>query len=240
MENTCLKIDNALEKTFRTFKQNDHILYLYGIDEYCLGIWKNSNLEQKELLKLTTILPVGIKINGCIFIYNENVYEDFDGLIEAEIEKLRELSCVNKERFYFLVLKDVLYLDDFEQISFEKQVLYSFNNKSSEENLDIQYNDFLQDLKKHYFLFNTSININFIKEDNSNHFKLNEHNKYSYFLKQSNFFIDDVAELNESKNNHLKEFLSKLNKNKDLKVNLILSIVQLFRRCDFRDSSTSV
>ena len=215
MDNSSLKIDNTLDKNFRLFKQNDQFRYLYGIDEYCLGIWKNTNLSINDIT--TSILPVGFNINGCIFIYNENVYEDFDGLIEAEIEKLREFSFINKDKFFFLVLKDVLYLDDFETMVFEKQLLYSFNSKSSEENFDIKFNDFLHELKLNYFFFNTVINVSFNKDGKSLKV-IQTDNKYSFFLNDSNFFIDDIAALDESKNQHLKHFLLKFDPKKEIKV----------------------
>ncbi len=216
MENSFLKVDSLLEKNIRLFKQNDQTLYLYGIDEYCLGMWKNNTLSENEEDLITSILPVGIKINGCIFIYNENVYEDFDSLIEAEIEKLKDLGCVNKEKFFFLVLKDVLYLDDLEKISFEKQILYSFNSKSSEENFEILFEEFLPEIKRNYFFFNSNLRVCFSNKENPATFKLSQDNKYSFFFPETKLFIDDASSLDESNSEHLNQFISKLGKNKEI------------------------
>lgn len=221
MENSFLKIDSLLEKDIRLYKQNDQTLYLYGIDEYCLGIWKNSILSEKEEDLMTSILPVGIKINGCIFIYNENVYEDFDSLIEAEIEKLKALNCVNMEKFFFLVLKDVLYLDDLEKISFEKQIIYNFSSKSSEENFEVLFEGFIPEIRRNYYFFNSNIRINFLNSDNQNSFKLCQDNKYSFYFPGSKLFIDDISSLDSSKSEHLNQFIMKLENKKEINVKSI-------------------
>jgi hypothetical protein len=218
MENSFLKVDSLLEKNMRLFKQNDQTLYLYGIDEYCLGIWKNTTLNENEEHLITSILPAGIKINGCIFIYNENVYEDFDSLIESEIEKLKDLGCVNREKFFFLVLKDVLYLDDLEKISFEKQIMYNFISKTSEENFEVLFEEFLPEIKRNYFFFYSNIRVSFSNEENSYSFKLSPDNQYSFFFTETKLFINDISTLDESKGEHLNQFISNLAKNKEINV----------------------
>ena len=96
-------IDFKLNNTLRKYKENDNILYTVGIDNYILGFIRisakseenesqNYNIEEKYLKKIKNILPIGLYINGVIAIYNENTFEDFETVLNEQLEKIKEIN----------------------------------------------------------------------------------------------------------------------------------------------------
>ena len=106
-KNHKLILDKSIEQIiFNNFKEEDHVAILLGIKNLAFTLIKlplENDLENfcKEVL---SFFPAGIEIIGTIFIYNNNVYEDFEGLND---ELLSKLSSKNKP-MYYLVTKDIL------------------------------------------------------------------------------------------------------------------------------------
>ena len=126
--NNIIIIDNKLNSVIRSYKQDDNILYSYGINNIIVGLIKISSIssenenkenEQFDYESFKNLIPIGMYINGVIAIYNENTYEDFESVLEEQIEKIQELQNNKKINYIRLALKEMLYLDDNEDLSFE-------------------------------------------------------------------------------------------------------------------------
>lgn len=223
-------IDKRVEQTFRKFKESDHIIYLYGIDNLILGTWLTDLECNYSLENFMLSLPSGLKINGIIMIYNENVYEDFDQLTQTKIEGLKNVDENFKHlisgKIYAFVMKDVLYLDDFDTISFEKSVhVNSLDYTEQEveveiENLYTKMND-----RKNYLFLNASLEF-FFNSGEEDHktlvlnapFKFDEQldkiiNYQNFFIALNNgkFFVDNFEKLESNSIDHITELLSKIN-----------------------------
>jgi hypothetical protein len=213
-------IDKRVEQTFRKFKESDHIIYLYGIDNNILGTWITDKEDNYSLENFVLSLPSGFKINGVIMIYNENVYEDFDSLALTEIEALKNVDEMYKhlisENIYAFVMKDVLYLDDFDSISFEKNVLII---DGTENEVEVEFRDLYNKMndKKNYFFLHGSLKL-FVnpEKEEGNSLVLNlpeDLSSQNYFISLSNgkLFIDSVEKLQSTSVDHITELMGKIN-----------------------------
>ena len=219
-------IDQKAELNFRKFKEGDHIIFLYGINENIVGLWDSHpiNLEKFELT-----LPSNFQINGMILIYNDNVYEDFDSVIQTELEDLKAIrknSNLISDRLFTFVMKDVLYLDDFDSIQYEKNVVFDLREDDlSEEEVVTVTTDISQKLKFEYFYLKSEIELCLIstQENSKNNFTLNlednlekkfssEFKNFFVFLKHPlDMLIDNIDLLNENNISHVTNLLTKLN-----------------------------
>ena len=91
--NNIIIIDNKLNSVIRSYKQDDNILYSYGINNIIVGLIKISSIssenenkenEQFDYESFKNLIPIGMYINGVIAIYNENTYEDFESVLEEQ------------------------------------------------------------------------------------------------------------------------------------------------------------
>ena len=135
-EENKIIIDSKLNNSIRTYKEFDNILYTIGIDNLILGLIKirsvssekeegNQSIDESYLKNVKDIIPLGSYINGCIAIYNENTFEDFESVLNEEIEKIKEVNknlllnkSENEINYIQLALKELLYLDDEDDFNF--------------------------------------------------------------------------------------------------------------------------
>jgi hypothetical protein len=220
MESTNnLFIDKRVERIFRNYKEGNHILYLYGLGNIILGIWKNTDFAD-----FNNILPSGLKINGIIIIA-ETSYEDFDSMLTEELPKLAECPYA-QPYMYILNLSEVMYLDDFDTMTFQKCVRLENLDSSSEMEMNavISQSHCLSKISELYSFLYTDIKVTLNSKDvssdtiNISHFQdlkelLNDIKSYNILIEDKNFFVDDILNLPSEKLSHLKQFLEKIEAN---------------------------
>ena len=100
-EENKIYIDSKIGNSIRGYKEFDNILYTIGIDNLVLGLIKissvstekeeaNQTTDDSYIKKLKDIIPIGVYINGAIAIYNENTFEDFESILNEQIEKSKK------------------------------------------------------------------------------------------------------------------------------------------------------
>lgn len=203
--------DNRINSIIRSYKTDDHILYLYGIDNIICGI-VNSKSFSYPLFK--NIVPIGITIIGVIAIYNENTTEDFEEILNGEIDKIQFDILKNSDdgSLLALAIKDVLYLDDNDPLTFDIQ-----NINGNEIELEF-VDDLLSHIKDTHYLFKTDIKLSF--GDNSDKgYELRSSDIDS--LKEmpliitikddkQQLMIDNVGHLTNENCKHLSQFIEKI------------------------------
>ena len=221
-EENKIFIDTKLNGLIRRYKEFDNIIYTIGIDNFILGLIKisskssekeeeNKMIEENYMNKISDIIPIGSYINGCLAIYNENTFEDFESVLNEEIEKIKEINknlIINKSEeeieYIQLALKELLYLDDEEDFNFEFK---KFGEKTDDD-FKIVFED---NLIKKYFYGNDA-KYKFLIHNSQilfNNQKIEGNNNIIEFEKEQ--LIDDkfLNNIFEDKNN--KEIIVKLN-----------------------------
>ena len=230
-ENNKIYIDSQINNTLRSYKEFDNILYTIGIDNLILGLIKISSISSEKeesnftiddsyLKKIKDIIPIGTYLNGAIAIYNENTFEDFETVLNEQIEKVKninkELLIAKSEdeiNYIQLALKELLYLDDEDDFNFE----FKKYGEQADDDVEIIFCDniikkyFSGDESKYKFivhnvqiLFNNQKDINEyeniielkkeqIKEDNylNNIFDISKNKGVILKLKQQDLIIDE-------------------------------------------------
>jgi len=230
-ENNKIYIDSQINNTLRSYKEFDNILYTIGIDNLILGLIKISSISSEKeesnftiddsyLKKIKDIIPIGTYLNGAIAIYNENTFEDFETVLNEQIEKVKninkELLIAKSEdeiNYIQLALKELLYLDDEDDFNFE----FKIYGEQAEDDVEIIFCDniikkyFSGDESKYKFivhnvqiLFNNQKDINEyeniielkkeqIKENNylNNIFDISKNKGIILKLKQQDLIIDE-------------------------------------------------
>ena len=230
-ENNKIYIDSQINNTLRSYKEFDNILYTIGIDNLILGLIKISSISSEKeesnftiddsyLKKIKDIIPIGTYLNGAIAIYNENTFEDFETVLNEQIEKVKninkELLIAKSEdeiNYIQLALKELLYLDDEDDFNFE----FKIYGEQAEDDVEIIFCDniikkyFSGDESKYKFivhnvqiLFNNQKDINEyeniielkkeqIKENNylNNIFDISKNKGVILKLKQQDLIIDE-------------------------------------------------
>ena len=227
--NNIIIIDNKLNSVIRSYKQDDNIIYSYGINNIIVGLIKississeNENKENEEFdyESFKNLIPIGMYINGVIAIYNENTYEDFESVLEEQIEKIQELQNNKKINYIRLALKEMLYLDDNEDLSFEFK---KFNEII--DDLEIIFIENPIEISSNYFYFINRINIYFnddkkedrldieINEDISKKIETNKDLICNISDKENNqeFMIDNINSLTKENSEHITKLFEKLN-----------------------------
>ena len=161
-EENKIYIDSKISNSIRGYKEFDNILYTIGIDNLVLGLIKissvstekeeaNQTTDDSYIKKLKDIIPIGVYINGAIAIYNENTFEDFESILNEQIEKIKEINkelliCKSEDEIKYiqLALKELLYLDDEDDFNFE----YKKYGENSDDDIEINFCD---NLIKNYF-----------------------------------------------------------------------------------------
>ena len=227
--NNTIIIDNKLNSVIRSYKQDDNILYSYGINNIIVGLIKISSIssenenkenEQFDYESFKNLIPIGMYINGVIAIYNENTYEDFESVLEEQIEKIQELQNNKKINYIRLALKEMLYLDDNEDLSFEFK---KFNEII--DDLEVVFIENPIEKSSNYFYFVNRINIYFnddkkedrldieINEDISKKIETNKDLICNISDKENNqeFMIDNINSLTTENSEHITKLFDKLN-----------------------------
>ena len=227
--NNIIIIDNKLNSVIRSYKQDDNIIYSYGINNIIVGLIKississeNENKENEEFdyESFKNLIPIGMYINGVIAIYNENTYEDFESVLEEQIEKIQELQNNKKINYIRLALKEMLYLDDNEDLSFEFKKFGEII-----DDLEIIFIENPIEKSSNYFYFVNRINIYFnddkkedrldieINEDISKKIETNKDLICNISDKENNqeFMIDNINSLTKENSEHITKLFDKLN-----------------------------
>ena len=230
-ENNKIYIDSQINNTLRSYKEFDNILYTIGIDNLVLGLIKISSISSEKeesnftiddsyLKKIKDIIPIGTYLNGAIAIYNENTFEDFETVLNEQIEKVKninkELLIAKSEdeiNYIQLALKELLYLDDEDDFNFE----FKKYGEQADDDVEIIFCDniikkyFSGDESKYKFivhnvqiLFNNQKDINEyeniielkkeqIKDENylNNIFDISKNKGIILKLKQQDLIIDE-------------------------------------------------
>ena len=230
-ENNKIYIDSQINNTLRSYKEFDNILYTIGIDNLVLGLIKISSISSEKeesnftiddsyLKKIKDIIPIGTYLNGAIAIYNENTFEDFETVLNEQIEKVKninkELLIAKSEdeiNYIQLALKELLYLDDEDDFNFESKK----HGEQADDDVEIIFCDniikkyFSGDESKYKFivhnvqiLFNNQKDINEyeniielkkeqIKDENylNNIFDISKNKGIILKLKQQDLIIDE-------------------------------------------------
>jgi hypothetical protein len=224
-------IDKRVEQTFRKFKERDHIIYLYGLANNIFGTWI-CNQDHLDLKNFLLSLPSGTKINGILQIYNDNVYEDFDSVLASQVQKLKSMKekYLVSDKLYGLVMKDVLYLDDFDSISFEKNVRI---DDDGENDVEVEFIDLSSKIYSEFYFLQSNISI-LINSDSKCDIEVNSLGEnlitilsknsplqnFYLFVKEEKLLIDNLENTNI---NFLTELLSKLTLDKKELKNQITS-----------------
>ena len=161
-EENMICIDSKLSNSIRKYKEFDNILYSIGVDNIVLGLIKissvssekeetNSTIDDSFLKNLKNTIPVGMYLNGAIAIYNENTFEDFETVLNEQVEKIKELNkelLIGKSeddiKYLQLALKELLYLDDEDDFTFEFKKL----GENTDDSVEVNFSD---NLIKKYF-----------------------------------------------------------------------------------------
>ena len=130
-EENKIYIDSKLNNSIRAYKEYDNIIYTIGINNIILGLIKintissekedeNKTIDESYLKKIRDIIPIGSYINGCLLIYNENTFEDFESVLNDHFEKIKQINknlILNKSEeeinYIQLALKELLYFLNF-------------------------------------------------------------------------------------------------------------------------------
>ena len=161
-EENKIYIDTKISNSLRSYKEFDNIIYTIGIDNLILGLIKistvssekeeaNNTINDSYLKIIKDIIPLGAYINGAIAIYNENTFEDFETVLNEQIEKIKEINkelliCKSEDEIKYiqLALKELLYIDDEDDLNFE----FKKYGENTDDDVEIIFND---NLIKNYF-----------------------------------------------------------------------------------------
>lgn len=176
------------ENYIRTFTEGDNLIYLYGLKHNIIG---GFNPNRNNFEDFMDNLPENMQINGFGYIYNENVYEDFDNLIDEQMEKFNNTTKISDTLFAF-VIKDVKYLDDFEPLSFEKSVIKNFEDIKNENEANVKSDYSLNKFTTTFLLLNADIKVEFYDEKNFPSEKSKDPNSITIFYKN---YKDQITEI---------------------------------------------
>ena len=242
--NNTIIFDSKINSVIRSYKQGDNILYTYGINNLILGLVKISSVSSEnenedkdnfnyELFK--KFIPIGMYINGVIAIYNENTYEDFESVLQEQCEKIKELQPDKNYNYIQLALKELLYLDDYEDLNFEFK-----KYKEVTDDLEIVFIENVIEKSEIYSFFINRVNIYFNSNQKNNILEIEstddikkkfESNdiicNISDLENKQEFMIDNVKSLNSENSEHITKFLNKINISQSNNLNLKSIFIQI-------------
>ena len=226
-------LDARMSHIIRSYKQNDNLFYAYGVDNIVFGMIKTDSFSYESF---QSIMPIGVSINGVIAVYNENTYEDFEGVLAEEIEKIKKEigEESNKRKFISLAVKEMLNLDDYETMEFE------FKKYGDNTEIEVKYVDnAIDNLYKDYYVLKSQCHILTGPENKGKGIEcpkdfqalLKEGKFVNLIDDKQNLMIDNVGNLTDENVQHITKFIEKIeissiNKNtNDLKcINIELGI----------------
>lgn len=225
-------LSKKCDKLFRTFTENDNLIALYGIQNYILGGWKTEDFSSFE--KISAYLPENLKVNGFALIYNDNVYEDFDSVIQEKLEKIKNsFSNFFEKNIYVLILKDMKYTDDFEELNYEKTVLFKLSDISDEIETQVKIDVNLDSFNKNYAFLNSDVKLEFYNKESYDKDKdedqacitidydnfekeikeIFDNENFFVFLENEKFLIDKVKNLDSADIDKITSMLKKFDLN---------------------------
>ena len=242
--NNTIVIDNKINSVIRTYKQGDNILYSYGINNLILGLVKISSISSEnenedkdnfnyEIFKKS--IPIGMYINGAIAINNENTYEDFESILQEQCEKIKELQPDKNDNYIQLALKELLYLDDYEDLSFEFKKF-----KDVTDDLEIVFIEDVIEKSELYSFFVNRVNIYFNsdKKDNILDIESTDDIKKKFEINdiicnisdlenKQEFMVDNIKSLTSENSEHITKFLNKIHISQSNDLNLKSIFIQI-------------
>lgn len=242
--NNTIVIDNKINSVIRTYKQGDNILYSYGINNLILGLVKISSISSEnenedkdnfnyEIFKKS--IPIGMYINGVIAINNENTYEDFESILQEQCEKIKELQPDKNDNYIQLALKELLYLDDYEDLSFEFKKF-----KDVTDDLEIVFIEDVIEKSELYSFFVNRVNIYFNsdKKDNILDIESTDDIKKKFetndiicnisdLENKQEFMVDNIKSLTSENSEHITKFLNKIHISQSNDLNLKSIFIQI-------------
>ena len=242
--NNTIVIDNKINSVIRTYKQGDNILYSYGINNLILGLVKISSISSEnenedkdnfnyEIFKKS--IPIGMYINGVIAINNENTYEDFESILQEQCEKIKELQPDKNDNYIQLALKELLYLDDYEDLSFEFKKF-----KDVTDDLEIVFIEDVIEKSELYSFFVNRVNIYFNsdKKDNLLDIESTDDIKKKFetndiicnisdLENKQEFMVDNIKSLTSENSEHITKFLNKIHISQSNDLNLKSIFIQI-------------
>ncbi len=225
-------LSKKCDKLFRKYTENDNLIALYGLQNYILGGWKTEDLTSFD--KFAKYLPENLKVNGFALIYNDNVHEDFDSVIQEKIEKIKNsLSNYFEKNIYIFVLKDMKYNDDLEELNYEKTCMFKLIDISDEIETHIKLDNNLENFNKNFCFLNSDIKLEFYSKENftediqkdttaiSINYECFEkdireifsNEKFFVFLENEKFLIDKINNLDQGDVDKITNMLKKLDIN---------------------------
>lgn len=237
-------ISKKCDKLFRSFTEGDNFIALYGIQNHIIGGWKTEDFLSFE--KPEKALPTNIKINGFALIYNDNVYEDFDAIIQEKLEKIKSSSYnIFENSMFVFVMKDMKYTDDFEDITYEKNVMFNISNICDEIEVEVKQ-DFQQiHFYKNFNFLNSNIKLEFFGKENFSEDKKTDTNaisidfdnfekelkeifsneKFFVYLENEKFLINKIQELEQADVDKITNMLRKI----DINTSMVRIIFYCFK-----------
>jgi len=225
-------LSKKCDKLFRKFIENDNMIALYGLQNNILGGWKTEDLTSFD--KIAKFLPENLKVNGFALIYNDNLYEDFDSVIQEKLEKIKNsTSNIFEKNMYVFVLKDMKYTDDFEELNYEKTAMFKLTDISEEIETHIKLDYNLDNFNKNFCFLNSDIKLEFYTKENFSEDKQNDtsaisinyetfekdikeifsNDNFFAFLENEKFLIDKIKNLEQGDIDKITSILKKLDIN---------------------------
>ena len=237
-EENKIFIDKKLDNSIRSYKEFDNIIYTVGINNLILGLIKirtissekeeaNKNIDEFYINKINDIIPIGSYINGCLAIYNENTFEDFESVLNEEIEKIKKINknllideSEEEIKYIQIAMKELLYLDDEDDFNYEFK---KYGDKTDDDFEIFFENDLIQkyfnnNSKNKFFVSRTEILFNNQKLDENKNIieikkeQLKDQEILNNIFDDKNMIIDenDYNEITIEKNNEFNKNINNL------------------------------
>ena len=199
-------IDSKVNQIIRSYKENDQLFYTYGVDNIIFGMIKSENFSYDTF---SSVMPVGVYINGVIAVYNENTYEDFETVLNDEIEKIKkEITHSENDdiKYIALAVKEVLYLDDYETMEFE------YKKYGDNTEIEVKYvENAIEELYKSYYVLKHRTHIGKGIECPKDIQSLMKDGLVINIIDdKQNLMVDNVGNLSEENAQHITKFIEKI------------------------------
>ena len=203
-------------------QQQNNYFFLYGINNFIFGL---TPTKQFSLKTFESLLPIGIHLNGILYIHNNNNGpENYESEIQEHFTKYKTELNLQYMETHFVILT-------VEKIENNFNFIYKKYADNSELDIDIQCIPKLlssEIFKEQYIIFKHETTFHFGSDYNNTYYTLpsdlNEFIKNDFcvylFHNKEEIFIDNFNKLTEDNNKFIGNFIKKL----DLKDDLIINI----------------
>ena len=203
-------------------QQQNNYFFLYGINNFIFGLTPTKHFSLKSF---ESLLPIGIHLNGILYIRNNNNdSENYKSEIQEQFTKYKtELNLQYMETNFVLLVV--------EKIENNYSFIYKKYANNSELNIDISCIPKLlssEIFKEQYIIFKNETSFHFGNDYNNTYYTLpNDLNEFIQndfcvylFHNKEEIFIDNFNKLTEDNNKFIGNFIKKL----DMKDDLIMNI----------------